>query len=378
MSAADNTTRGVAVSAPSERTGVLRIASFPPPIAQNPFQRLLYDALASEGVVLVDSAPLRIAWLVDSRKDVDVLHFHWPEIYYRHRDATTVRNVLLSWIRVMLFAARLLTARALGYVVVWTIHQVAPHESPSPTLDRAGTAILARAAQVLVANDEATAAAAERRFGRRPAIVPHGSYIGVYPPGRSRDEVRAELGVGPGDVVFLSLGHLRRYKGLDLLLDAFGSTAATLPGARLVVAGMPLAGTESAAIAAAAAADERIVPLLGFVPDAEIAELFGAADAAVFARSDGGTSGALILALSHGVPVVAAELPAYVELLAGTEAGWVFAPGDRAGLAAALARAAAEPLETRRARGEAARARASELRWDDAAGALAALVRKAA
>ena len=53
---------------------------------------------------------------------------------------------------------------------------------------------------------------------------------------------------------------------------------------------------------AAAAADERIKPLLEFIPDERVSELFAASDAAVCPRQDGGTSGALILALSMGVP----------------------------------------------------------------------------
>src|SRR5581483_6946907 len=99
--------------------------------------------------------------------------------------------------RLGLFALRLLVARAAGYVVVWTVHQVRPHESPSPLLDRAGTLLLAHAAHLLVAHDRSTADQAVEAFGRsrRPRLVAHGSYLGVYPAGRAPAEVRAELGL---------------------------------------------------------------------------------------------------------------------------------------------------------------------------------------
>ena len=356
----------------------LRIASFPPPIPQNPYQRLLYEGLALEGVTLVDSSPLRVRWLVASRGRVDVLHFHWPEIYYRHRGANTRARVVLSWIRLALFTTRLAAARLLGYRIVWTVHQVSPHESPSPGLDHAGTWMLARMSHLLVANDRVTAVAAASRLGlaRMPAVVPHGSYVGVYPPGRPRDEMRRELGIEPGALVFLSLGHLRRYKGLDLLLDAFAATAESVPDAVLVVAGLPVDGSGAAEVAAAAAADARIKPLLGFVPDEGVAELFAAADAAVLPRADGGTSGALVLALSHGVPVVASDLPVYSELVSAAGAGWLFEPGDRAALSAALEEVAAEPVEQLSQRADAARARAKALDWKDSCRAYARLIRE--
>jgi glycosyltransferase involved in cell wall biosynthesis len=337
---------------------------------------LLYEGLAREGVTLVDSSPLRIRWLVESRRRVDVLHFHWPEIYYRHQGATTRSRLALSWLRLALFAVRLAAARLLGYRIVWTVHQVSPHESPSPRLDQAGTRVLARMAHLLVANDRATAvaAASRLRLKREPAVVAHGSYIGVYPPGRPRDEMRTELGIDPGALVFLSLGHLRRYKGLDLLLDAFAATAQSLPDSILIVAGLPVDGSGAAEVSAAAAADARIKPLLGFVADERVAELFAAADVAVLPRADGGTSGALVLALSHGVPVVAADLPVYSELVAAAGAGWLFEPGDPAALSTVLEQVAAEPAERRWQRAAAAQERAESLDWKDSCRAYATLL----
>jgi beta-1,4-mannosyltransferase len=361
--------------APARR---VTIASFPPPIPQNPYQRLLYESLAEEDVVLVDSSPLRLGWLLRRRRSVDVLHFHWPEIYYRHRGAASPSAVVLSWLRLALFALRLGAARLLGYSIVWTVHQVSPHESPSPLLDRIGTTLLARSAHLLTANDSWTAAAAAARFGlrRAPAVVPHGSYIGVYPPGRDRSEVRRELGIDEDALVFLSLGNLRKYKGLDLLLAAFGGTVESLPNAVLVVAGLAIDGSEAEAIEAAAAADPRIRPLLGFVPDDRVAELFGAADAAILARTDGGTSGALVLALSQGVPPIASALPTYAALVSSTGAGWLFEHGNPDALEDALLRVASESSAKRAARAAAARAQAETMDWRDSSHALAALIRE--
>ena len=116
---------------------------------------------------------------------------------------------------------------------------------------------------------------------------------------------------------------------------------------------------------------------LGFVPDERVAELFAACDAALLSRNDGGTSGSLILALSLGLPVVAARRPAYEELLDGRAAGWLFEAGDRASLAATLARAASTDPGDLAAKRAAAAAQVARLRWDEIGARTADLMRKA-
>jgi glycosyltransferase involved in cell wall biosynthesis len=222
---------------------------------------------------------------------------------------------------------------------------------------------LARRCDLLLAHDSTTASEVREELGkraRRLEIVPHGSYIGVYPPGRSRQDVRAELGIDDADFVFLAFGTIRPYKDLDVLLEAFSS----LPSrrCRLVVAGNPKRAAAGRTVEQAAAADSRIKPLLGFVPEDRVAELFGACDAAVLSRGDGGTSGALILALSLGLPIVAAETPLYRELTLDYRAGWPFRAGQAPSLAAALAQAATDPVAAQ-AKGRAGLEIAETLSW---------------
>jgi glycosyltransferase involved in cell wall biosynthesis len=354
----------------------LRIASFPNVLATNPYQRLLYDELAAHGFELAEDAHLTLGWLVRSRGGADYLHFHWPQPFWRHESGPRRQRGPLSYLKLGLFAARLAAARLLGYRIAWTIHQVYPHEVESERLDRLGAVVLARFANVLVAHDEGTLEAARRDLGRparRVTVIPHGSYIGVYPEGRGRGDVREELGIPGESFVFLCFGDLRLYKEVARLLTAFSATE--LPGAVLVVAGTVCAAEQGDAVEAHAAADPRIRPLLSFVPEERVSELFGAADAAVIARGDGGTSGSLILALSMGVPAVAARTVSYEDLLDGGAGGWLFEPGDTASLRAALEEAAGTDAEERRRKGESALRSAERLRWPEIGERTAALLR---
>jgi glycosyltransferase involved in cell wall biosynthesis len=226
---------------------------------------------------------------------------------------------------------------------------------------------------VLIAHDESTAARIREELRREAWIVPHGPYVDVYPEGRDRATVRAGLGIADDAFVFLSFGHLRGYKNADVLLDAFARCRSE--GAVLVVAGLPLDEEAQSAVTAAAAADPRIRPLLRFVPDDQVAELHGAADAAVLARGDGGTSGALVLALSLGLPVVAAAVPAYEDLTHAGALGWHFAADDADALRRVLEEVAADPA-TARAKADYAR-EAGGAGWQEVAATTAALMRAA-
>jgi glycosyltransferase involved in cell wall biosynthesis len=239
-------------------------------------------------------------------------------------------------------------------------------------LDRAGSTLLARAAHVLIAHDRGTADRAAEELGiskDRIDVIPHGSYIGVYASGRSPRAVRDELGIDPDSFVFLCFGHLRAYKAIEVLLSSLDS----LPGdIALIIAGVPLDEQTERSVLAVAARDERIKPILEFVPDERVAELFGASDAAVLPRGDGGTSGSLVLALSMGLAVVAAARPDYEELVG--DAGWLFEAGNASSLAAALEQAASDRDDAAR-RGRLAHARAAELGWPEIAGRTASILR---
>jgi glycosyltransferase involved in cell wall biosynthesis len=357
--------------------GEARVASFPPVIDENPYQRLLYEALSAQGVRLVAGNRFRLSWLWENRGRVDVLHFHWPSPYYRHDRGPPDLRLLLSWIRLSLLALRLSAARLLRYRIVWTVHEVYPPETTSRRLDRAAATTLAWASDVLIMHDEATLNAAEKTFRRIPrktVVIPHASFRGVYPPGRDRRTVRAELDVPPDAFVFLCFGHLRDYKDIDVLLEAF--RAVKTERVFLVVAGLPMSQEAADTLRDAAETDARMRVLLGFVPNERVAELFEASDVAVVSRGDGGTSGVLVLALSLGVPVVAAACSAYESLTGHGQAGWHFRPGDPASLASALDEAAGDP-EGVRLRAQVAADRGAAVRWEEAASLTAPVLRGA-
>jgi beta-1,4-mannosyltransferase len=338
------------------------VVSVPGPLYTNAYQRLLYEQLAAHGIALVPGA-LELGWLRRHPGGRTILHFHFPEFAYR--PPGTAPGALEDWRAVGAFGLRLAAARALGYRVIWTVHQVIPHNSRGAA-DRVASALLACASRRLIVHDEETARACRWLpvRARNIALVPHASYAGVYPPGRNRANRRAAFSLAAARFVFLCFGQLRAYKDLSLLLTAFAQTTVELPDVALVIAGAPTDKAVVAQIERAAEGDRRIRPLIGFVPDDHVAELFGAADATVYPRADGGTAGSLLLSLSLGRPVIAARVPAYQALIGDEAAGWLFTPGDAQSLASTMVRAS-DPVAAA-ARGRRALERMAGRDWAEA------------
>jgi len=298
------------------------VAPFPRHVAGNPYCDLLYRRLQAIGVHVEPEAEMSVSWLLHNRSRVAVLHIHWPEFYYRGRGgAATLRGVAG-------FLTCLGVARALGYRIVWTIHNALPHE-PHPA-DRLVRWILMRIARTSVHSPAARLALPSG--GGLPAVVPHGNYIGCYPDTIERDEARRRLGLGLGDRVFLSFGQVRDYKGLANLVQTF--RAIDDPHLKLVIAGRATVAADAEAVRSLAVGDPRISLHLRFVPDDEVQVFFNAADLVVLPYREVLTSGAAILALSFGLPLVVPRLGCLEDIDVG--AAISYDPADPDGLPRAL------------------------------------------
>jgi mannosylfructose-phosphate synthase len=131
-----------------------------------------------------------------------------------------------------------------------------------------------------------------------------------YPVGtQTRLLLRRRLGF-EGKIV-LALGRIARNKGYDLLIRAFAQVAAREPSARLVLAigGEHLESGESQILAACRGLVDELglgdrVRFMGFVPDAEMADLYRAADVFVLCSRYEPFGMTAIEAMACGTPTV--------------------------------------------------------------------------
>jgi len=230
-------------------------------------------------------------------------------------------------------------------------HNVFDHEA-HPWKDALTRTVLRRADRFAVQNARSAREIAGERPDAPVAVVPHPAEPRAVLP--DREAARGHLGLPPGAPVFVFSGLLRPYKGWDVLLDAFAAVRKEIPSALLVFAGEPWG--EARRLEKWAPAGVRLE--LRYLPEAERALWFAAADAIVcpYRRATG--SGIAADALAYGRPVIGTAVEGLADVVEDGHSGLLVPPGDAPALAAAMALFVRRGLGPRLAAG-AARRRAS-------------------
>ena len=230
-------------------------------------------------------------------------------------------------------------AAYLGIPLVYTVHlPVAADDGRDSSARRrlygAAERLLLRLAppsRIVHVSARALAQAAPGSNGRL-VLVPNGVDLGRAPEAGARARVRAALGVGADVCVVTSVARLVPQKGLDLLLEAW-KQGVDAQGAVLWLAG------DGPAQAALEARASRLglggrVAWLGRRDD--VPDLLAATDVFVLASREETTPIALLEAMAAGRACIATDVGDCRSMLGDGAAGRVVAPGDVAGLAAAL------------------------------------------
>jgi glycosyltransferase involved in cell wall biosynthesis len=162
-------------------------------------------------------------------------------------------------------------------------------------------------------------------------------------PDRERGETRRRLGLDAHTPLVLVLGLVRRYKGVDTLLDAAPAIVRDT-GARIAVVGevFPEA-RELTRRAASSAVAGSLIWKDAYVGEEEMRDWMFACDVAVLPYRAVSGSGIAARAFAAGRPVVAARVGGLRDSVAAGETGELFDPGDAAGLAAAVSTVLARP-----------------------------------
>jgi len=336
-----------------------------PDFAENPYQTLLRRALAGVGWETVASKMSWRPWSLARRRRVRVVHLHWLEPWIAHTAGWRF------WMLLPLFGFQLLALRLSGVRIVWTVHNLMPHETRTPERYAAMAWLVARLAQTLFVHGRSLVDPVARAWWIAPTkirVIPHGHYRDWYPTPGDRAATRRELSVSDEAIVFLVVGSVRRYKGVPELTQAFEQAA--LPQASLVVAGKALDETIEREIAAAAERREgAIVRIAEFVDDQRLSDLLHAADVLVLPYRRAMTSGALVLGMSFGLACIVPDRGCLPETL-GPEGGVVFDPEKPDDLRHALIELANDPERLARCR-TTNRQRAASFDWSAIAKATA-------
>jgi glycosyltransferase involved in cell wall biosynthesis len=249
----------------------------------------------------------------------DVVHFQWSPMPLADR-----------WLWRRLARAR---------TVIFTVHDTTPFLGrPTSRWQQLGWQKLLHEPHGLIVHTEES----KRDLLRcgvapeRVTVIPHGLlHAGGASPAPHAPRAARSSSAPRTMLVF---GEIKPYKGIDVLLRALARLPEDVAaGWRLVIAGRPRCDvTELRRLASLSR-----VPVewrLEHVPESEIPSLFTSADLMVFPYRQIAASGALMLSLPFGVPVVASQVGIFRELLEPDVTGVLCPPDDDGALATALTR----------------------------------------
>jgi glycosyltransferase involved in cell wall biosynthesis len=237
--------------------------------------------------------------------------------------------------------------RKRGWKVVHTVHDPLPLAGTGYSLTGLGAEKLYRACDALVVHDQwsrqvlCRAGAPEEKI----RVLPPGPPDIEEPAAISREQARAELGL-PGDArVVLFFGHIKPYKGLDLLLAAWPEVERAVGPAYLLVGGafgQPCPDYRRRA-AALGLNPERVRFSGRFLSPGEKDIYFAASNLTALPYRRASSSGVLLSSYLRSRPVVASAVGGLPELVDSEVTGLLTAPQNPDALARNLIRLLKNP-----------------------------------
>ena len=235
----------------------------------------------------------------------DVFHVHWPEILL---GGSSPLRKLLRQVLLVLFLLRLSAPKT---PIVRTVHNLDRPEG----LRRHEYGILSWI-------DKLTALRIRLNphtpvpSGAPSVIIPHGHYREWYAPYERRPAHAGRLAY---------VGLIRRYKGVERLIQAFRGTVDEPdgPGLSLEVAGSPSTSQLAETVQQLAQGDPRVHTRLHFLSDAELVTVVSSAELVVLPYRLMHNSGGALACLSLDRPVLVPDNQVNRDLAEEVGPGWV-------------------------------------------------------
>ncbi|MET0938399.1 MAG: glycosyltransferase [Gaiellaceae bacterium] len=275
-----------------------------------------------------------------------ILDWHDPRTWrraVRRVDEFQSEAVILPWLHPVLTPPYRYMLRHVPKATTRVVicHNVAPHE-PVPGYRRLSRAALKHADLLVTHAPHQRGELVSLGLASTPVLEAFHPRFDAQElaPGPSDHERAAERARhGNPDLLLLTFGSIRPYKGVDLALDALARVDRSLR-VRLVVAGRSWGcGDELRAQAERLELNGRVEFCERFVSNEEAALLFTAADASLLPYRSASQSGVVQLSFAYGRPVIATRvggLPAAVD----DQVDGILCEPDAAALAAAIERTA--------------------------------------
>lgn len=169
-------------------------------------------------------------------------------------------------------------------------------------------------------------------------VIPHGNYINFTGIPETQQQSREELAVFGKGPFLLFFGQIKEVKGLDILLNALPNVIKKFPSIQLVIAGKVWKDNFSQyqALIEKHKLNNHVISHIRYIPDDLVGYYYSASDLVVLPYRKIYQSGALLMAMSFGRPVLVSNLEGMTEVIHDDVNGFVFRQGDSEHLAQRL------------------------------------------
>lgn len=256
------------------------------------------------------------------------------EICKNHYDIVHVQSFKKASVEIPFY----LKLKKREHFLVHTVHNLLPHEAVTADYERYRR--FYHACDLLLVHNQHCKRLLMEQYQiaeARICVMPHGAYTMLETMNQQKKPETTKIH-------FLQFGIFRKYKGIDLLLEALALIPeeqrkrlhVTIAGAQFP----KLDATDYEAQIKQLGLQELVTLRRGHIPDEELKVLFGKADFCLFPYRNIYGSGALLMAYSFGKPVLASDIPVFAEETDAGKTGLLFFSEKPEALKAAILEAA--------------------------------------
>ncbi|MFM2311273.1 MAG: hypothetical protein RLZZ04_549 [Cyanobacteriota bacterium] len=328
----------------------------------NPYQQLLAEALGSQSAGEAQSPSLTtldVVFSADYRRifplwravkdnSATVLHLHWLTPYLKGE----------NWFTRLIYSLKLLLdlwlIRRSGVKIIWTVHNHLAHNTQFPRLELWLRKRISQVVHQLIVHHQYSQEYLSQSWKKQLpfTVIPHGHYRTIYPGAIAQQAARQQLNLPLDGFIYLNLGMIRPYKGIESLFQVWQEWQANqklfprnnFNNCNLLIAGQPLTETYRHHLECLLDTTTGVIFHPNFIPAAKMHLYFSAADIVVLPFTDILTSGSLILAMSYHKPIIAPRQGGILETLSPADS-LLYEPQDPQGLLKALQASTREDLE---------------------------------
>ncbi len=305
-----------------------QIIQFTPENTKNPYYTMIGEELISRGI--------DFKYINDYQKIEEILekrpilvHFHQPEPYYH------AENKEKTLIKANEFLEKLRNIKINGAKVVFTMHNLVPHNRKFQDIDEMVNRELCKLSdRIVVLGQCAKEILVDTGVNTEISVINHPSYRGYYGPIPNKNQTRKELDLPTNAMIFGNVGHIKPYKGLEFIIEAFTKFSDLQKSSKQLVLCLVGSAHDNAYIKFIQEkySKKNILIINRDLSDSDLIKFVSVMDYSVFAFKDIWASSSVVLSISYGVPVIVPELGCMSEYVQHLDNGLLYHPKDEKSL----------------------------------------------